>query len=103
MARDVRITSIYEGTSEIQRVIISRDLLKNLLPFCRLVLEYCRHVDGAIAPLIYQVTLNNFLRVVFPELRIPALRFNFHLFANQLATRIVLPGFPFNAGFFVLK
>ena len=31
MARDVRITSIYEGTSEIQRVIISRDLLKNLL------------------------------------------------------------------------
>jgi len=30
MARDVRITSIYEGTSEIQRVIISRDLLKNV-------------------------------------------------------------------------
>lgn len=27
LARDVRITSIYEGTSEIQRVIIARDLL----------------------------------------------------------------------------
>lgn len=31
MARDVRIASIYEGTSEIQRVIISRDLLKNIV------------------------------------------------------------------------
>lgn len=31
LARDVRITSIYEGTSEIQRVIIARDLLKNIL------------------------------------------------------------------------
>lgn len=31
MARDVRITSIYEGTSEIQRVIISRDLLRDVL------------------------------------------------------------------------
>lgn len=28
MARDVRITSIYEGTSEIQRLVISRDVLK---------------------------------------------------------------------------
>ncbi len=28
MARDVRVTSIYEGTSEIQKVIIARDLLK---------------------------------------------------------------------------
>ncbi len=28
LARDVRVTSIYEGTSEIQRVIIARDLLK---------------------------------------------------------------------------
>ncbi|WP_416143405.1 acyl-CoA dehydrogenase family protein [Paraglaciecola chathamensis] len=27
LARDVRITTIYEGTSEIQRVIISRELL----------------------------------------------------------------------------
>ncbi len=31
LARDVRVTSIYEGTSEIQRVIISRDLLKELM------------------------------------------------------------------------
>jgi butyryl-CoA dehydrogenase len=30
MARDARITSIYEGTSEIQRVIISRDLLREI-------------------------------------------------------------------------
>ncbi len=27
-ARDVRITSIYEGTSEIQKIVISRDLLR---------------------------------------------------------------------------
>ncbi|MFT5572963.1 MAG: alkylation response protein AidB-like acyl-CoA dehydrogenase [Cryomorphaceae bacterium] len=31
MARDVRITTLYEGTSEIQRVIIARDLLKGLI------------------------------------------------------------------------
>ena len=30
LARDVRITSIYEGTSEIQRVIISRELLQEI-------------------------------------------------------------------------
>jgi len=29
LVRDVRITTIYEGTSEIQRVIIARDLLKD--------------------------------------------------------------------------
>jgi alkylation response protein AidB-like acyl-CoA dehydrogenase len=27
--RDARITSIYEGTNEIQRVIISREILRN--------------------------------------------------------------------------
>jgi alkylation response protein AidB-like acyl-CoA dehydrogenase len=31
LVRDVRITTIYEGTSEIQRVIIARDLLKYVL------------------------------------------------------------------------
>ena len=31
LTRDVRVTSIYEGTSEIQRVIISRDLLKEIM------------------------------------------------------------------------
>lgn len=31
LTRDVRITSIYEGTSEIQRVVIARDLLKDQL------------------------------------------------------------------------
>lgn len=30
MARDVRVTSIYEGTSEIQKVIIARELLQNV-------------------------------------------------------------------------
>lgn len=30
-ARDARVTTIYEGTSEIQRVIIARDMLKNIL------------------------------------------------------------------------
>jgi alkylation response protein AidB-like acyl-CoA dehydrogenase len=30
-ARDARITSIYEGTNEIQRVIISREILKSLI------------------------------------------------------------------------
>lgn len=29
--RDARVTTIYEGTSEIQRVIIARDILKNIL------------------------------------------------------------------------
>jgi len=29
LVRDVRVTTIYEGTSEIQRVIIARDILKN--------------------------------------------------------------------------
>ena len=29
-ARDARVTTIYEGTSEIQRLIVSREILKNL-------------------------------------------------------------------------
>ena len=29
-ARDVRVTSIYEGTNEIQRTIIAREILKNI-------------------------------------------------------------------------
>ena len=28
-ARDARITSIYEGTNEIQRIIIAREVLRN--------------------------------------------------------------------------
>ena len=28
MARDVRIPTIYEGTSEVQRLVISRDILQ---------------------------------------------------------------------------
>jgi hypothetical protein len=29
-ARDVRITSIYEGTNQVQRLIIARDILSSL-------------------------------------------------------------------------
>jgi alkylation response protein AidB-like acyl-CoA dehydrogenase len=29
-ARDVRITSIYEGTNQVQRLIIARDILSGL-------------------------------------------------------------------------
>ena len=29
-ARDARVTTIYEGTSEIQRVIIGRELLRDI-------------------------------------------------------------------------
>ena len=29
MMRDSKITQIYEGTSEIQRIVISRDMIKN--------------------------------------------------------------------------
>ena len=30
-ARDARITTIYEGTNEIQRVIISREIMRNII------------------------------------------------------------------------
>jgi butyryl-CoA dehydrogenase len=30
MARDVRITTIYEGTSEVQKIVIARELLKEI-------------------------------------------------------------------------
>jgi len=30
MARDVRVTAIYEGTSEIQKIIIARELLREV-------------------------------------------------------------------------
>jgi alkylation response protein AidB-like acyl-CoA dehydrogenase len=30
MLRDAKITEIYEGTSEIQHIVISRELLKNM-------------------------------------------------------------------------
>jgi alkylation response protein AidB-like acyl-CoA dehydrogenase len=29
LMRDAKITQIYEGTSEVQRVVISRDILKD--------------------------------------------------------------------------
>jgi len=29
LMRDAKITQIYEGTSEIQRIVISRDIIKN--------------------------------------------------------------------------
>ena len=29
LMRDAKITQIYEGTSEIQRIVISRDMIKN--------------------------------------------------------------------------
>jgi alkylation response protein AidB-like acyl-CoA dehydrogenase len=33
LMRDAKITQIYEGTSEIQQIVISRSLLKNQRPY----------------------------------------------------------------------
>jgi alkylation response protein AidB-like acyl-CoA dehydrogenase len=46
MMRDAKITQIYEGTSEIQRIVISRDILKSG-PYVEMVIPAIEKIEVA--------------------------------------------------------